>query len=86
VDIRIYKQLDRFNRNLLEAAARLHRLERFARLNTGQLRGFQAQIQELRALVSQQLIEAQNEVELKQAAHFYQKRLKWEKHLKGRLA
>jgi hypothetical protein len=77
----VYTDLDYFNRSLLEAVALLHRLKKPARLNNEQLQIFQAQIQEVRALVSQQIIEEQNEVELRQAAHFHQKRLKWEKRL-----
>jgi hypothetical protein len=74
-DIRVYEYLYRFNQNLADASALLDRLEELMRLDTRQLRMLKAQIQEVRALVSQDVIEAQNEIELKQAARFYRKRL-----------
>jgi len=83
-DICVYECLYRFNQNLADALALLDRLEGLMRLDTRQLRGLKAQIQEVRALVSQDVIEAQNGIELKQAAQFYRKRLRWEGLLKQR--
>lgn len=76
-----YEQLYLLNRHLEQSLALFRRLERHLKLPKEQVRIFELQIREVRALVSQNAIEKLNEIELKNAARWYRKRRSMEKRL-----
>lgn len=84
MDIRAYEYLALVNRNLERTVALLKRLEKVPQLQREPLRLAAVQILEIRAVVSQSVTEAMNEIEGKRAAGLYRKRRSLEKQLRIR--
>jgi len=75
MDIGLYEKLAHLNRHLCDALSVLQDLERAKELRTLRAqKTYRLQLEELRAAISEQVMEALSEIELRNAGRFWRKR------------
>jgi hypothetical protein len=83
MEVLVYEDLHSLNRNIHDALLTLQRLEKRPGVRRALLRMCQAELQEIRALVSQEILEGLQTAEAKNAARYNRARGIWEQRLKG---
>lgn len=83
MEVLVYEDIHSLNRNMHDALSTLRRLEKRPGVRRQLLRMCQAELQEVRALISQELLEGLQAVEGKNAARFRRARLIREQRLRG---